>query len=51
MITAQLTYHEARTRAIGRELMANPDAIVIGPSLSLPFNPDDRLWNAFRARC
>jgi pyruvate dehydrogenase E1 component beta subunit len=38
-----LSYHEARTRAVTRELDANPAALVIGHSLSLPFNPDDGL--------
>jgi pyruvate/2-oxoglutarate/acetoin dehydrogenase E1 component len=47
MIDSELTYHEARTRAICRELSANPDAIVIGPSLSLPFNPPDQLPERF----
>lgn len=42
-MTAVLGYHEARTRAIARELGANPRALVIGHSLSLPFNPDDGL--------
>lgn len=42
-----ISYHEARTRAISRELDANPDAVLIGHSLSLPFNPDDRLAERF----
>jgi pyruvate/2-oxoglutarate/acetoin dehydrogenase E1 component len=42
-----LTYHEARTRAIARELTANPDAVLIGGSLSLPFNPPDALAERF----
>lgn len=46
-MTATLTYHAARTRALLRELGANPDALVIGGSLSLPFNPDDGLAAAY----
>jgi pyruvate/2-oxoglutarate/acetoin dehydrogenase E1 component len=42
-VTQTLSYHEARTRAVLRELEANPDALVIGHSLSLPFNADDAL--------
>jgi pyruvate/2-oxoglutarate/acetoin dehydrogenase E1 component len=42
-VTPTLSYHEARTRAITRELDANPAALVIGHSLSLPFNADDAL--------
>jgi pyruvate/2-oxoglutarate/acetoin dehydrogenase E1 component len=38
-----LTYHDARTRALRRELEANPDLLLLGGSLSLPFNPDDRI--------
>jgi pyruvate/2-oxoglutarate/acetoin dehydrogenase E1 component len=40
---SELSYHEARTR----ELEDNPDALLIGPSLSLPFNPDDGLLARF----
>lgn len=46
-VTATLTYHEARTRAVRRELGANPDALLIGGSVSLPFNPSDDLGAAF----
>lgn len=42
-MTATLTYHEARTRALRRELDADPGLLVLGGSLSLPFNPDDGL--------
>jgi pyruvate dehydrogenase E1 component beta subunit len=40
-VSQPLSYHEARTRAIARELAANPEAVLIGHSLSLPFNDDD----------
>jgi pyruvate/2-oxoglutarate/acetoin dehydrogenase E1 component len=43
----ELGYHEARTRAISRELADNPDAVLIGHSLSLPFNGDDELGQRF----
>lgn len=46
-MSLELTYHQARTRAISRELEANPDALVIGHSLSLPFNDDDALPERF----
>lgn len=42
-----ITYHDARTHAIARELESNPDAILIGPSLSLPFNAGDGLGERF----
>jgi 2-oxoisovalerate dehydrogenase E1 component len=38
-----LAYHDARTRALRRELDANPQLLLLGGSLSLPFNPDDRI--------
>jgi pyruvate/2-oxoglutarate/acetoin dehydrogenase E1 component len=37
------TYHEARTRALERALAEDPQLLVLGRSLSLPFNPDDGL--------
>jgi pyruvate/2-oxoglutarate/acetoin dehydrogenase E1 component len=43
----QLSYHEARTRAIARELEANPELLVLGGSLSAPFNPDDGIARNF----
>jgi pyruvate dehydrogenase E1 component beta subunit len=46
-VSELLSYHEARTRAVGRELAANPEAVLIGPSLSLPFGPDDGLPGRF----
>ena len=42
-MTQTLSYQEARARAIVRELHSNPCALVIGHSLSLPFNDDDGL--------
>lgn len=39
----RLSYHDARTRALRRELDADPDLLLLGGSLSLPFNPDDRI--------
>ena len=38
-----MRYHEARARALRRELDANPALLVLGGSVSLPFNPDDGL--------
>ncbi len=40
-MSAQLSYHGARTRALARELDENPELLVLGGSLSAPFNPDD----------
>ncbi|HEY7965582.1 MAG TPA: transketolase C-terminal domain-containing protein [Solirubrobacteraceae bacterium] len=37
------TYHEARVRALERALSEDPTLLVLGGSLSLPFNPDDGL--------
>ncbi len=42
-MTQTLSYQQARARAVVRELEANPCALVIGHSLSLPFNADDGL--------
>ena len=33
-----MSYHDARTRALVRELDANPEILVLGGSLSLPFD-------------
>jgi pyruvate dehydrogenase E1 component beta subunit len=38
-----MRYHEARARALRRELDANPSLLVLGGSVSLPFNPGDGL--------
>ena len=45
-----MRYHDARTRALFRELDANPEILVLGGSVSLPFNPDDRLRERFGDR-
>ncbi len=42
-MTKVMRYHEARAGALRRELDANPSLLVLGHSLSLPFNPDDGL--------
>jgi pyruvate/2-oxoglutarate/acetoin dehydrogenase E1 component len=39
-MTPGITYHEARARALFRELDANPDLLMLGSSVTLPFNPD-----------
>src|SRR2546430_4204434 len=44
------TYHEARSRALFRELDANPEVFVLGGSVSLPFNPDDGLAERYGDR-
>jgi pyruvate dehydrogenase E1 component beta subunit len=46
-LTETMSYHEARTRAVTRELRANPEALLIGHSLSLPFGPDDEIASQF----
>jgi pyruvate/2-oxoglutarate/acetoin dehydrogenase E1 component len=43
MTTNHLTYHEARSRALFRELDANAEVFLLGGAISLPFNPDDGL--------
>jgi len=45
-----LSYHEARTRALRRQLRADPDLLLVGGSLSLPFNPDDGVAAEFPER-
>jgi pyruvate/2-oxoglutarate/acetoin dehydrogenase E1 component len=42
-MSAPIAYHEARARALRRELDANPSLLVLGGSVSLPFNPSDGL--------
>ena len=42
-MSAPIAYHEARARALRRELDANPSLLVLGGSVSLPFNPGDGL--------
>ena len=42
-MSAVLRYHEARSRALFRELDANPALLLLGSSVALPFNPDDGL--------
>jgi pyruvate/2-oxoglutarate/acetoin dehydrogenase E1 component len=39
-MTLRTTYHEARARALFRELDADPDLLMLGSSVTLPFNPD-----------
>jgi pyruvate dehydrogenase E1 component beta subunit len=43
-----LSYHAARARALRRELDANPSLLVLGGSVSLPFNPDDGILSSHR---
>jgi pyruvate/2-oxoglutarate/acetoin dehydrogenase E1 component len=47
---AEMTYVEARARAIARELDGNPRAFMIGGAISLPFNPDDGLGRRYADR-
>ena len=49
-MSRELTYHEARSRALFRELDANPEVFVLGGSVSLPFNPDDGLAERYGDR-
>jgi pyruvate dehydrogenase E1 component beta subunit len=46
----ELLYHEARARALARELEANPELFLLGGAVSLPFNPDDGLAARFGER-
>lgn len=45
-----LRYHEARSRALFRELDANPDLVLLGGQVALPFNPDDGLLERYGER-
>jgi pyruvate/2-oxoglutarate/acetoin dehydrogenase E1 component len=49
-VSAVLRYHEARSRALFRELDANPDLLLLGGSVALPFNPDDGLLERYGER-
>jgi pyruvate/2-oxoglutarate/acetoin dehydrogenase E1 component len=48
--TNLLTYQEARSRALFRELDANADLFLLGGTISLPFNPDDGLAERYGDR-
>jgi pyruvate dehydrogenase E1 component beta subunit len=50
VVTARLTYQEARSRALFRELDANADLFLLGGAISLPFNADDRLAERYGDR-
>lgn len=39
-MSGHATYHDARARALFRELDANPSLLLLGSSVTLPFNPD-----------
>ena len=45
-----LTYQEARSRALFRELDANADVFLLGGAVSLPFNQDDGLARRYADR-
>jgi pyruvate dehydrogenase E1 component beta subunit len=49
-VTVVLRYHEARSRALFRELDANPDLLLLGGQVALPFNPDDGLLERYSER-
>ena len=49
-MTLTLRYHEARTRALFRELDANPSLLLLGGAVALPFNPDDGLLERYADR-
>ncbi|HUB75486.1 MAG TPA: transketolase C-terminal domain-containing protein [Solirubrobacteraceae bacterium] len=46
----ELLYHEARSRALVRELEDNPELTLIGGAVALPFNPDDGLAERYGER-
>jgi acetoin:2,6-dichlorophenolindophenol oxidoreductase subunit beta len=46
-VSAVRRYDEARTRALFRELDANPDLLLLGGAVSLPFNRDDGLLERY----
>jgi pyruvate/2-oxoglutarate/acetoin dehydrogenase E1 component len=43
-------YREARSRALFRELDANPSLLLLGGAVTLPFNPDDGLLERYAER-
>ena len=45
-----LPYREARSRALFRELDANPSLLLLGGAIALPFNPDDGLLERYADR-
>ena len=49
-VTLVLRYHEARSRALFRELDANPSLLLLGGAVALPFNPDDGLLERYPER-
>jgi pyruvate/2-oxoglutarate/acetoin dehydrogenase E1 component len=49
-VTLVLRYHEARSRALFRELDANPSLLLLGGAVALPFNPDDGLLERYAER-
>ena len=49
-MTLVLRYHEARSRALFRELDANPSLLLLGGAVALPFNPDDGLLERYAER-
>jgi pyruvate dehydrogenase E1 component beta subunit len=49
-VTVVQRYHEARSRALFRELDANPGLLLLGGQVALPFNPDDGLLERYGDR-
>lgn len=49
-LSSKLPYWQARSRALFRELDADPDIFLIGGLISLPFNPDDGLIDRYSDR-
>ncbi len=49
-VSLVLPYREARSRALFRELDANPSLLLLGGAVALPFNPDDGLLERYADR-
>jgi pyruvate/2-oxoglutarate/acetoin dehydrogenase E1 component len=50
VVSDLLTYQEARSHALFRELDANADVFLLGGAVSLPFNQDDGLARRYADR-
>lgn len=49
-MTQRMTYHDARARALFRELDANPELVVLGGHLTLPWNPETGIEERYPGR-
>jgi pyruvate/2-oxoglutarate/acetoin dehydrogenase E1 component len=50
LVSERMRYREARTRALFRALDADPDILLLGGMIALPYNPDDGLLERYADR-